>query len=265
MKSECSPSSSNSGISELSFRQMERLRAVLNEKIEIHGRENFPTLEVSLHQLIRRVRSKLFEAGLKLRCVKMNGGAASYVIAADDFAYSDLDLIFPISLSHEDDFDKVRRAVFDALLEIMPETTNKEMISPDTLRDIYIRKMVKVSDGDRWSLFSLHNDFGRCIELKFVDKMRRQFEFSVDSFQITLDRLLDSSDQSKTNSVKVESMFGDITQVSTALFSFASLYTEGNKPVISIFRPSDTSTDVSLTRATRKKYAAEAFSNIVIC
>lgn len=140
---------------------MERLRSVLNENVEIHGRENFPTLEISLHNLILQVRSKLTEAGLDLKAVKINGGAASYVIAADDFAYSDLDLIFPISLETEEDFDKVRRAVFDALLEMMPENTNKKMISADTLKDIYIRKMVKVSDGDRWSLFSLHNDYGR--------------------------------------------------------------------------------------------------------
>jgi len=89
---------------------------------------------------------------------------------------------------------------------------NKKNLSPDNLRDIYIRKMVKISDGDRWSLFSLHNDFGRSIELKFVDKMRRAFEFSVDSFQITLDRLLDSPNEAKPI-VKAESMFGDIKEV----------------------------------------------------
>ncbi|KAH7728579.1 prion-like protein [Aphelenchoides avenae] len=212
MKPECSPSASNSGVAELSSRQMERLRSVLNENVEIHGRENFPTLEISLHNLILQVRSKLLEAGLDLKAVKMNGGAASYVMASDDFAFSDLDLIFPISLETEENFDKVRRAVFDALLEMMPENTNKKMISADTLKDIYIRKMVKVSDGDRWSLFSLHNDYGRCIELKFVDKMRRQFEFSVDSFQIQLDNLLNKPKNGKQLTVTVESMFGDINQ-----------------------------------------------------
>lgn len=52
--------------------------------------------------------------------------------------------------------------------------------------------MVKVNqDGDRWSLISLGNSRPhRNVELKFVDTMRRQFEFSVDSFQIILDSLL---------------------------------------------------------------------------
>lgn len=48
------------------------------------------------------------DAGLELQHVKMNGGAASYVLAtADDYTYSDLDLIFPISLKNERDFDNV--------------------------------------------------------------------------------------------------------------------------------------------------------------
>lgn len=112
----------------------------------------------------------------------------------------------------------------------MPESTNKERISAETLKDIYIRKMVKVSDGDRWSLFSLHNDFGRCIELKFVDRMRRQFEFSVDSFQITLDVLLDRPDHPKPI-ITAESMFGDINKVCYFANSWSPLQTLGkNSP-----------------------------------
>lgn len=134
---------------------------MLDEEVEIHGRENFPTLRIQLHRLISHVRRKLCERRLALKHVKMNGGAASFCMSQDDFIYSDLDLIFPIDLSQPGDFDKVRQAVFDALLEIMPASTNKEMMCADTLKDIYIRKMVKVDDGDRWSLFSLHNNYGR--------------------------------------------------------------------------------------------------------
>lgn len=52
--------------------------------------------------------------------------------------------------------------------------------------------MVKVnSEGDCWSLISLGNSRGhKNVELKFVDSMKRPFEFSVDSFQIMLDSLL---------------------------------------------------------------------------
>lgn len=45
----------------------------------------------------------------------------------------------------------------------MPESTNREMISSETLKDIYIRKMIRIlnNENDRWSLFSLHNNYGR--------------------------------------------------------------------------------------------------------
>jgi hypothetical protein len=134
---------------------------VLNEDVEIHGRENFPTLRITLHKLIVLVRRKLREAGLTLHHVKLNGGAASYVVSADDFTFNDLDLIFPMDLNDTESFEKVRNVVFQVLFELMPDSTNIGMLCPDVLRDIYIRKMVKVADGDRWSLFSLHNDFGR--------------------------------------------------------------------------------------------------------
>ncbi|KJH53310.1 hypothetical protein DICVIV_00433 [Dictyocaulus viviparus] len=115
------------------------------------------------------------QAGMPPKSVKLNGGAASHVASADDFSYADLDLIFPMEVENSDSFDKVS------------------------------------GEDDRWSLFSLHNDFGRCIELKFVDKMRRQFEFSVDSFQITLDSLLDDFNAPEPK-VYIESMFGDVHQ-----------------------------------------------------
>lgn len=59
-------------------------------------------------------------------------------------------------------------------------------------KQAYVSKMVKVNaEGDCWSLISLGNSRGhKNVELKFVDSMKRPFEFSVDSFQIMLDSLL---------------------------------------------------------------------------
>jgi hypothetical protein len=95
----------------------------------------------------------LLDAGLQLKNVKMNGGAASYVLSNDEFVFNDLDMIFPMDLDDQrGDFESVRNAVFQVLLEIMPDDAPN--VCPDVLRDIYIRKMVKVSDSDRWSLFS---------------------------------------------------------------------------------------------------------------
>ncbi|XP_034476849.1 terminal nucleotidyltransferase 5C isoform X7 [Drosophila innubila] len=184
----------------LSFEQVRKLHNVMDEKVAIHGRGNFPTLEVTLKDLVNLVRRKLEAdvnsggAGVLVKDIRLNGGAASHVLANEDQPYNDLDLIFAIELSSPRVFDRVKTAVLNTLLDLMPEGVCKRRIYTCSLKEAYVGKMVKVNnnnDGDRWSLISLGNSPGhKNVELKFVDTMRRQFEFSVDSFQIVLDSLL---------------------------------------------------------------------------
>ncbi|KAH8325178.1 hypothetical protein KR074_009070 [Drosophila pseudoananassae] len=184
----------------LSFEQVSKLHNVMDEKVAIHGRGNFPTLEVTLKDLVNLVRRKLEAevnaggAGVLVKDIRLNGGAASHVLASEDQPYNDLDLIFAIELSSPRVFDRVKVAVLNTLLDLMPEGVCKRRIYTCSLKEAYVGKMVKVNnnnDGDRWSLISLGNSPGhKNVELKFVDTMRRQFEFSVDSFQIVLDSLL---------------------------------------------------------------------------
>lgn len=174
----------------LSYEQVKKLDFVMDEVMPIHGRGNFPTLEVKLKDLVQVVRAKLESDAVTVRDIRLNGGAASHVLAPESSPYNDLDLIFAVDLSNQRNFDKVKTAVLDSLLDFLPEGVSKKRISTCSLKEAYVHKMVKVTNGDRWSLISLSNNRGRNIELKFVDTMRRQFEFSVDSFQIILDSLL---------------------------------------------------------------------------
>lgn len=207
---------------ELSKGQTKRLRAVLDERVEIHGRGNFPTISTRLIDLIRCVQRHLGSLQVRARDIRLNGGAASFVASSDDFTYADLDLIFPIQIDDENTeksiFDSIREAVFMTIRDLMPDNIGKEKFDFETLKDVYIRKMIKVSsDNDTWSLFSLNNEYGRCIELKFVNKMRRQFEFSVDSFQIHLDPLIDDFEGCEQKKIIIESMYGDVHQAMTHL------------------------------------------------
>lgn len=90
-------------------------------------------------------------------------------------------------------FQVIKESVLGCLLDCLPAAVNRERISSATMKEAYVQKMVKVfSEYDRWSLISLSNNSGKNLELKFVSVLRRQFEFSVDSFQIILDPLLES-------------------------------------------------------------------------
>ena len=177
----------------LSYDQVNRLDHVLRrETMTVHGRGNFPTLDMSLLDLIDVVRGKLEEAGVHVRGVRMNGGAASHILGASEHqSYNDVDLIFGVDMSRTENTHIIKEAVFTSLLNFLPEGVSTSKMSSCTMQEAYVQKMVKIyNDNDRWSLISLSNNTGKNIELKFVDRMRRQFEFSVDSFQIILDSLL---------------------------------------------------------------------------
>lgn len=185
----------------LSFEQCRKLNDVMNDVVAIHGRGNFPTLEVKLKDLVTMVRKKLEldvasgGGGVHVKDIRLNGGAASHVLASEPQIYNDLDLIFGIEFSSGRHYDRVKMAVLNTLMDLLPESLSRRRITHTTqLKEAYVGKMVKVNnnnDGDRWSLISLGNSPGhKNVELKFVDTMRRQFEFSVDSFQIVLDSLL---------------------------------------------------------------------------
>jgi len=118
---------------------------------------------------------------------------------------NDLDLIFRLdqpsdASSHNKsnerrvpgyDLDQIKDSALMALLEFLGPEVNRERLGPTALAEAYIQKMVKIDTtrissqlADRWSLMSLANLAGRSVEMKFVVSMRRQYEFSIDSFQV---------------------------------------------------------------------------------
>lgn len=205
----------------LTWEQIKILDQVLTEAIPIHGRGNFPTLEVKPKDIIHVVKEQLTKKKIVIKDIRLNGSTASHILAKQNgTSYKDLDIIFGVELPSEQEFQVVKEAVLNCLLDFLPKCVNKEKITAQTMKDAYVQKMVKVStDHDRWSLISLSNNSGKNVELKFVNSLRRQFEFSVDSFQIILDSVLNfysgvDSKLSEDSSLSViaESMYGDFKE-----------------------------------------------------
>ncbi|XP_051505551.1 proteoglycan 4-like [Myxocyprinus asiaticus] len=178
----------------LTQKQVETLDQVLTEVIPIHGRGNFPTLEIKPKDIIHVVRNRLIFKNIKVRDVRLNGSTASHVLVKENgTSYKDLDIIFGVELPKQEDFQIIKEVVLGCLLDFLPKGVNKDKITALTMKEAYVQKMVKVfTEHDRWSLISLSNNSGKNVELKFVNSLRRQFEFSVDSFQIILDSMLQS-------------------------------------------------------------------------
>lgn len=197
----------------LNFGQVARLTEVVDSPLAVPGRGNYPTLNLTVRQLVVAVRRQLLKDGMGVHDVRINGGAASYIIIGDssgDQVYNDLDIIFrldrpPNINRHKSsslyDLDQVKDSALLSLLDFLPSEVNRCRLKPAVLSEAYLKKMVKIdgirsgsTSGDCWSLISLDNDVGRTVEMKFVVTMRRQYEFSIDSFQVIIDDFLRFSD-----------------------------------------------------------------------
>ncbi|XP_010897121.1 uncharacterized protein LOC105026969 [Esox lucius] len=178
----------------LTLEQVQTLDQVLTEVIPIQGRGNFPTLEVRPKDIIHVVKDRLVEREIRVRDIRLNGSTASHVMVRDNgTGYRDLDIIFGVELPRQEDFQVIKEVVLGSLRDLLPHGVNRRKITCLTMKEAYVQKMVKVfNEHDRWSLISLSNNRGKTVGLRFVSSLRRQFEFSVDSFQIILDRMLES-------------------------------------------------------------------------
>lgn len=208
---------------ELNSFQLQKLQKVLCEPIEIRPSNNFPALNISPATLMKVVKKRLVEKSIKIRDIRMNGSAASHCLCNDQegcsqIHFNDIDLIFGVSIERDSDFHVIKDEVLTSLLDFFPEGVTKKNISCLLLEETYVKKMVLVSNGDnKWSLISLgdQNTNNTSIELKFVSKIKRAFEFTVDSFQIQLDSYLDEEedrDISSCKSVQAFSVYGNFEE-----------------------------------------------------
>jgi len=118
----------------LNWEQVSRLHEVLTEVVPIHGRGNFPTLKITLKDIVQTVRSRLNEAGIAVHDVRLNGSAAGHVLVKDNgLGCKDLDLIFQVSLPSEAEFQLVRDVVLRSLLNCLTVGVSYLKISPVTV------------------------------------------------------------------------------------------------------------------------------------
>ncbi len=202
----------------LTFSQVDKLNTVLSTEMEILSHNNFPSLTITPASLVRVVKQSLLRAGICLKDIRMNGSAASYCICEDSdnhpqIHYNDIDLIFGVSIKEDGDFHTIKQAAMESLLDFLPDIVSKSNISPQLMEETYVKKMVLVSNqSSRWSLISLGDSkaaggAATTIELKFVDTLRRKYEFTVDSFQILIDSYFDFNQCTEESPVSMSQMF----------------------------------------------------------
>ncbi|CAF1146921.1 unnamed protein product [Rotaria sordida] len=202
----------------LTCEQTDKLKHILDRSIPICSSppSSFPTLNLTPRYFLRQVLYKLKEYSIDITSIRLNGGAASYVLVNDsNFVYRDIDILIHIKtpLSSEqkttlfssnnepylcDVWTIIKYTICSCLLEHITNIKTSEQQSQQythhylsTILDAYAKKNIKISsEQDSWALLSLQNYSGQNLELKFVEHLKRQWQFSVDSFQINLEPLL---------------------------------------------------------------------------
>ena len=233
----------------LSYQQVNRLTEVVSETLQLFpkaGTGSFPPLPISPSRLIKAVRGRLDHKGIRVRDVRLNGSAASYCLANEREKepkphYNDLDVIFRLDLRSDVELHVVKDEVLNSLYEFFPEGISTERITGFMLEESYVKKMVKVTGStDRWSLIALGDEVGKNIELKFVGSMKRQYEFSVDSFQIILDSLMFMDKVKQEGSpVKIDPDFYPTVYATSLYGEFEEALTHLNHRLISTRNPEE--------------------------
>ena len=68
----------------LTFQQVERLTDVVDTELQVPGRGNYPTLKMSVRMLVEAVRRRLDADDMAVNDIRINGGAARYILIGDD-------------------------------------------------------------------------------------------------------------------------------------------------------------------------------------
>ena len=78
-----------------------------------------------------------------MRVRRLNGSGASSVLAEDfaNISYNDLDLIFSVDLTTGKAYERVKAAVLDSLLELLPEGVSRKRMSSCSLKEAYVSKV----------------------------------------------------------------------------------------------------------------------------
>jgi hypothetical protein len=205
----------------LTSEQIDKLRRVLNPTIPIYpspSTSSCPTLHIVPKDFLRQLLIKLKQHEINVSDVRLNGGAASYVLIDDsNFAYRDIDILFcidtPLTMKRQttlfasnndsyscDTWTIIKYVICSCLIEYMPDIQQFTPKFLSTILDTYTKKNIHItSEHDSWALLSLQNLLGRNLELKFIKHWKRQWQFSVDSFQIDLEPLLFESVNSSSS------------------------------------------------------------------
>ena len=165
-----------------------RLLPLLQQEVMVQSRVDDRAVSVVPHRLLTMLAQEMVFRGLALRDVRLEGSAATMVLNPEAVpTINDLDLVVHLASTERQDLEMARDVVLAALGRLDPVW---QIMDPHALGHTVLHKMfiTPATDSEAWALFTLGARApSPSIDIKFVQTLRRPYQFSVDSFQIILD------------------------------------------------------------------------------
>ena len=169
--------------------QLAELTSLMCRRVTFVDRQGARAFDTTSWDLVTSLRSALAAAGIGIDSLKLEGSAASHCLNQESVPeYSDLDFVFHLSPSTtRAQLEQIRDVLAKQLASHMPHAAS---YSGDHVLFSLIHKQFisPATDADAWAVYALGGSRpGTSVDLKFVQRLARPFQFSVDSFAIVLD------------------------------------------------------------------------------
>eukprot|EP01133_Synstelium_polycarpum_P013420 gene13420-15812_t len=191
----------NAAFGMLSKERINLLLTILREKNIISSIDNKISIVLSIEEILALMLDELSKRDIRLinYGIRLVGSTASKIVGSahdKSDAFNDIDLSFYI----------MSRTNFMSLLDVEETIIAREVyrqtgniVTKKEVFDTFFRERVKVTGkrddpngGDDWSLISIGHENARNIDIKFVKRIQRPYAFSIDSFQIILDPIIEN-------------------------------------------------------------------------
>lgn len=198
---------------------LKKLAHLMEIQFEIADKNHQQVILVSLGGLLKRLNWILSSSGIKVKSegIRLAGSAASAIICPDlqlfnedeELEVSDIDINIYVETSRDPtaSFFKILQCEEECVASLVEEQTG-QLYSLRNICDMFFLEMLKVDTRDEaWSLISIGNGSTN-IDIKIIQKTKRCYVFSVDSFEIILDPALSVPNFDKSqDDIYFESMY----------------------------------------------------------
>jgi hypothetical protein len=179
------------------------LAEILNRKVSLVSKTNDVKLVVSLFELLNAFKNAFMYSGIALAAggIKLIGSTASAVVLDQECAGSTAkltvqdinDMDFSFHLESQVNFADILRTQEYAICALLREKCNVYISAYEAYSMFFNAAFCIDNDMDKWSLISLGSD-DTTVDIKTVYTLSRSYAFTMDSFEIELDGILQQVD-----------------------------------------------------------------------